>query len=215
MEKIVIIGSSGSGKTTLAQKLRPLLHLNVIYLDRIFWQPSKSYSEKPIKNYPKGFPLRRLFWQRRWKKRHREERMDILQGIITREQWIIDGTYFNSSEASMIAADAIIFLDMLPVLCLLRIVKRHIEFRRRPRRDVPNGCSDKLSFHLILKVLSFPFLERRKLLKKLHAFPAEKVIRLKSPKEVESFLAQLGQHTDKKVQLSPSNVKQKDLILIR
>lgn len=172
MEKIVIIGSPGAGKSTLARKLDSKLKIKVFYLDR-------------------------CFWQRGWKGKTGDTRIDILNHLVLRDkQWIIEGTYLNSSRPRLEAADTIIFLDIPAPVCLWRIIKRHREFHGRFRRDIPEGCTDKLTLGRILKVLAFPLREREILEEILRKLPPEKVIRLHSAKEVKGFLAQLEQDAD-------------------
>jgi adenylate kinase family enzyme len=192
MEKIVIIGSAGAGKSTLAQELGSILNITVYHLDRIFWQ-------------------------RGWKEKPRDKRIDILQKILREKQWIIEGTYLSSSDPRLNAADTIIFLDIDPLLCLKRIMKRHHEYQGRPRRDIPEGCTDKLTLFRILKVLGFPFRGRRTLKQKLRKFPTEKVIWLRSSKEVEDFLVKIKPHADEKRQSSkiPSATRNRQLALAK
>ncbi len=174
MEKIVIIGSSGAGKSTLARALGALLKINVFHLDRLFWQPD-------------------------WKGKTRDTRIDILQALVQEKRWIIEGTYLNSSEELHLeAADTIIFLDTPPSVCLQRIIKRHREYRGRSRRDIPMGCTDKLTLHHMLKVLFFPFREGRTLEQKLRNYNPKQVIRLHSMKEVNDFLEHQGKNVDDK-----------------
>src|SRR5260370_23338407 len=99
-EKIVILGSSGAGKSTLARELSRMLNIKVYHLDR-------------------------LFWQRGWKGKTRDTRIDIIQDLVREQQWIIDGNYLSASELHLNAADTIIFLDISPLVCLQRIIKRH------------------------------------------------------------------------------------------
>src|SRR5260221_13717615 len=120
MDKIVIIGSSGASKTTLARELGSILKIKVYHMDR-------------------------FFWQRGWKEKTRDTRIDILQGLVREKRWIIEGTYLSSSEPRLEAADTIIFLDFSPLLCLYRIIKRHRVSHGCPRRDIPEGCTDKLT----------------------------------------------------------------------
>jgi adenylate kinase family enzyme len=192
MEKIVIIGSAGAGKSTLAQELGSILNIKVYHLDRIFWQ-------------------------RGWKEKPRDKRIDILQKILREKQWIIEGTYLSSSDPRLNAADTIIFLDIDPLLCLKRIMKRHHEYQGRPRRDIPEGCTDKLTLFRMFKVLVFPLQERRTLEEKLCKFPPEKVIWIRSSQEVEDFLVKIKPHADEKRQSSKisSTVRNSQLALAK
>ncbi len=173
MDKIVIIGSSGAGKSTLARELGSILKIKVFHLDR-------------------------LFWQRGWEGKTRDTRIDILQEIIREKQWIIEGNYLGASELHLNAADIIIFLDIAPLLCLWRLMKRHREYYGRSRPDIPEGCTDRLIRLRILKVLAFPLGGRRTIKQKLRNYKSEQIIRLRSRKEVKDFLAQLEQGADNK-----------------
>jgi adenylate kinase family enzyme len=173
MEKIVIVGPPGAGKTTLAKELGSILRMKVFHLDRIFWQ-------------------------RGWKEKPRDKRIDIMQNLVQEKRWIIEGTYLGSSEPRLNAADTIIFLDIPPLLCLLRILKRHREYRGRSRRDLPEGCTDKLTLFRMLKVLTFPLYGRRTIKQTLHNYKSKQIIWLRSRKEVKGFLAHQVQDTDDK-----------------
>ena len=171
MEKVVILGSSGAGKSTLARELSRLLNFKVYHLDR-------------------------LFWQRGWKRKSRDTRIDIMQDLIREKQWIIEGNYLNASEFHLNAADTIIFLDFSPLCCLWHLMKRHREYRGRSRHDIPEGCTDKLTLSLILKALVFPLQDRRTIKQKLRNHNSKQIIRLHSGKEVKDFLARQVQVTD-------------------
>jgi adenylate kinase family enzyme len=173
MDKIAIIGPPGAGKTTLARELGSILKIKVFHLDR-------------------------FFWQRGWKVKTRDTRIDILQEIVREKQWIIEGTYLSSSELHLNAADTIIFLDIPPLVCLWRLTKRHREYYGCSRRDIPEGCTDRLTKLLILRVLTFPFHDRRTLKQKLPNYKSKQIIQLHSRKEVDDFLAQQKQDGDEK-----------------
>jgi adenylate kinase family enzyme len=193
MERIAIIGSSGTGKSTLARDLGRLLHINVVHLDRVFWEPG-------------------------WKEKPRETRIDILQEIVRKEQWIIEGTYLGTAEPRLNAADTIIFLDTPALLCLKRVIKRYMG-GGRCHREIPEGCYDRLSLFRILKVMVFPFKGKRTLKRKLLYYKSmpKHIIKLGSPKEVDSFLAQLEAQANENKQSSrmPSTPRKRQLAVAR
>lgn len=168
MEKIAIIGPPGAGKTTLAKEIAVIFGIRACHLDRLFWQPG-------------------------WKGKTGDKRIDILQNFVLRSKWIIEGTYLRSSGPRLEAADTIIFLDVNPLLCLLRIIIRYFKCRGCiRRRDIPEGCRDKLTPYRMLKVLIFPLWERRKLKHMLRGYKSKQIIEFHSRKEVEDFLVRLG-----------------------
>ena len=168
MDKIVIIGSPGSGKSTLARKLGRKLQIQVVHLDRLFWYPD-------------------------WKEKPRDTRIGILKERVSKRQWIIEGTYLDSSEPRLEAADTIIFLDIPFYVCLQRIIKQHFNCQGNYRHDLKEGCKDELNLFRILKVLGFPFRGRRTLKQKLRNYKSKQIFTLHSSNEVEYFLAQLQQ----------------------
>jgi adenylate kinase family enzyme len=194
MNRIVIIGSPGSGKSTLARKLGRKLQIQVVHLDRIFWQPG-------------------------WKEKPRNTRIEILKERVRKKQWIIEGTYLDSSEPRLEAADTIIFLDIPYFLCLQRIIKQHFQCKGHPRYDLKEGCKDELNLIRILKVLGFPFRGRRTLKQKLPYYKSKskEIIWLRSTKEVESFLARQEERTNvkKKITKTHSVSRKKQLATAR
>ena len=164
-KNIVIIGSSGAGKSTLARVLSSISDVKVIHLDR-------------------------LFWQNDWKERTEIPGIELLGNLIAHEedQWIVEGNYFRFSEFHVNAADTIIFLDLPPLVCFWRLFKRHFEYYKCPRHDIPEGCTDKLTLRRIWKVLTFWFHGRRTIKQILHKYESKHIIRLRSTKKIREFL---------------------------
>ena len=175
MKKIAILGPSGAGKSWLARELKSLLDIKVYHLDRLLWLPG-------------------------WIRKDQETRIDIQQDLAREDRWIIEGMYLRSSEPRLNKADTIIFLDPPPLLCLLHLISRHNRDHTRPRRDIPEGCTDKLGLEQLIALLIFPLKERRQIMHIIQIYNKDKsIIWLRSRNEAEDFLTQLKLMADYKV----------------
>lgn len=170
MKKIVILGPSGAGKTTLAQKLKFLLDIKVFHLDR-------------------------HLWKQKWEIRAIHERLAIVDDLIlAKGEWIIEGSYLSSSQPAVKEADTIIVLDTASFSCLFRVIMRHCSSRNQLRRDIPQGCTDRLTFSLLWKVFIFKFYGRPILMRCLPHAPVDAdIIWLCSTREVQEFIVQVEQ----------------------
>lgn len=106
-KKIHIIGSTGSGKTYLARNLSKQLNIPYFELDTVMWGSSVEFSGK---NPP-------------------EIRDKLLEEIITKDQWIVEGIYYKWVTRSFEEADVIIFLTSKPIVRAMRIMTRFIRQR--------------------------------------------------------------------------------------
>ena len=104
--KIHIIGCSGTGKTYLAKKLSNKYNIPHYDLDNIYWDNS---SEK--------YGLKTEF----------EKRDNLLQNILEKDAWIIEGIYYKWLEQSFKDADIIYILDLPKYIYKFRIIKRFIK----------------------------------------------------------------------------------------
>jgi hypothetical protein len=174
MEKIVIIGPPGAGKSTFARQLGAILNIEVFHLDRYFWQPE-------------------------WQEKPKVVRLHILRRLIrNNERWIIEGSYLDTSDIRLKAADTIIFLDTPGLVCFWRVLIRylkHLKHRKERRSDLPDGCRDKLGAYYSIKVLGFPFFKREWLIEWLREFENEKRVlyAFRTKKEVDRFLEKIKQ----------------------
>lgn len=168
MKRILILGSSGSGKSTLARRLGATLELPVIHLDRHFWHPG-------------------------WVKTPHSDWVAHVKQLVEREAWIMDGNYRSTLDMRMKAADTVIFLDMPRWLCVIRAIKRRIEYMNRPRPDIAHGCKERIldpKFPGFLQhVWDYPSRARPDIKQRLAQYGDNKtIIWLRSRKDVQAFL---------------------------
>ncbi|MGO4530362.1 DNA topology modulation protein FlaR [Paenibacillus sp. 2TAF8] len=105
--RIHIIGSTGSGKTYLAKRLSKQLDIPYYELDKVMWSSSVEMAGK---NSP-------------------EIRDKLLNEIIVKESWIVEGVYYKWLADSFNLADKIIFLTPNTFVRDLRIMNRFIKQR--------------------------------------------------------------------------------------
>lgn len=164
MKKIAIIGSSGSGKSTLAREMGEILIIKVLHLDSLFWKPN-------------------------WVSVSKDEQRKLQNELVKNEEWIFDGNYGGTMDIRLNAADTIVFLDIPRIICVYRVFKRILQYRKRVRPDMAEGCKERLSFDFFKWIWEYPKTKRPIILEKLEHLPKDKdVIILKSPKEVRNFL---------------------------
>jgi adenylate kinase family enzyme len=164
MKRILIVGSGGAGKSTLARRLGKILKIEVIHLDTLYWQPNWVKIEKP-----------------KW--------YEILSELTEKDSWIMDGNYDSSLGVRIKNCDTIIFLDFPRLLCLYRVLKRRLTYRKTNRPDMAAGCNEKIDFEFIEWIWNYPKKDKLKVEEVLKKIEDEKtVIRLKSQTEVEKFL---------------------------
>jgi adenylate kinase family enzyme len=149
MRRVAILGPGASGKTTLGAQLSALTRLPLIELDKIFWQPGLV-------------PTPRSVW------------VDVQRKLVAHNEWIIDGDLgpYDAVEERLRAADTVIVLDLSPLWCVWRAMRRSRE-----------------RFDFWLWLLRYRSVYRPLLTKAIatHAKDAEVHI-LRSPKAVAEFL---------------------------
>lgn len=166
MKRVLVIGSSGAGKSTFARRLGEKTGLKVIHLDRLFWKP--NWVETADKN--------------EWKA--------VLEKALAGEAWIADGNFSATLEMRLEKCDTVIFLDMPRALCVYRILKRLALYRKGSRPDMADGCDEKFDWEFTKWTWNYPARSKPKVEALLKRFENEKrIIRLKSRREVENFLA--------------------------
>ena len=168
MQRVLVIGSGGSGKSTVASQLGELLKLEVNHLDKFYWRAG-------------------------WVEPETDEWIKIVNDLIERDSWIIDGNYGGTLARRLAACDTVIFLDLPRTLCLWRVLVRSLRYRGRTRPDMAEGCDEQLTWEFVKWVWGYPRTRRPGVLKKLSELSAgQKVFRLRSTREVRRFLEAPG-----------------------
>lgn len=169
MQRILIIGCSGAGKSTLARQMAKILHLPVIHLDYEYWQPN-------------------------WTPTSNDQFDQKITQLIATDQWIMDGNYHRTLPQRLARADTVIHLDFPRLRCLTRICKRvllNCNFNHT-RPDMAQGCTEQWDWEFIEWVWNFKREIHPKNLNLLSRCPENtKVITLRNPREVQTFLVSL------------------------
>jgi adenylate kinase family enzyme len=168
VRKVAIIASaSGNGKTTLGRELARRLGVPFVELDRLVHRPG-------------------------WIEIADDELRAQLEPIVASDGWVIDGSYQRKvGDLVLEAADVVVWLDLPLRVWLPRLVRR--TWRRvRGREEISNGNRESLASalwgrdSLFVWALRTHVGRRREWPRALARLP---VVRLRTPGEVERFLA--------------------------
>ena len=86
MKKILIIGNAGAGKTTFARKLSQMTKIPLTHLDK-------------------------LFWCGEWEHISRDEFDVLLDEVLSKDEWIIDGNFNRTLPKRLMHCDTVFFFD--------------------------------------------------------------------------------------------------------
>jgi hypothetical protein len=166
LQRVVVVGSGGAGKSYVAMEIASKLGLPIHHLD----------------SYRTG--RREPAWG------------DVQRQLIQKDSWVIDGNSFSTLGEQLGIADTVVFLDLPPVLCAFRVVRRCWRLRSAPVPDLPPD-SHRVGGRFLAYVLCFRWRRRPRLLACLSgAGRGVHLIRLRSRQEVELFLQALGLRAD-------------------
>jgi len=165
MKKVLIIGPGGAGKSTLAKELGRITEIPVIHLDAIYWKPG-------------------------WVETGKEEWKSIVEGLIAKDSWIMDGNYGGTLDARLAAADTVVFFDLPPFLCIWRFFIRRIKFHKKNRPDMAEGCNERISWTFLKWVYNYRRDKKPEVLEKLQAKKSGKTIFILSTTQSVSDLVE-------------------------
>ena len=172
MRRIIILGCSGSGKSTLARRVGERLGLPVVHLDVLFWEPG-------------------------WVEPDNEAFRSRVKAAIAGDAWVTDGNYVGRTfDLRLPRADLVVWLDTPRLTCVRRVLIR--QALARPRADLPIGCEEGLKFDAgFLDLLAYSWNFNRVTRPRIEAArqklaPDIPVVRLKSRRQIDAFIASLG-----------------------
>ena len=167
MNKVLVIGSGGSGKSTFSKRLNEILGIGVIHLDTLYWKPG-------------------------WIETPKSEWGERVEELLNQDSWIMDGNYSGTLDIRLEACDTVIFLDIARTVCLWRVLKRLLMYRRGNRLDMAQGCEERFSLQFMIWIWNYPKRTRPKVLRLLEENSQGKnVIRLRTQDEGDRFLARV------------------------
>jgi adenylate kinase family enzyme len=160
----LIVGSGGSGKSTLARAMSEILGLPVIHLDRHFWRAG-------------------------WDPTPRSEWSDRVVELSAADEWVMDGNYSGTISDRLPRAEAVILLDLPPLQCAWRVLKRR--FLGAERTDIPADCPDHVDVEFLRWVLMYRRRSLPRVLARIAEHPHVELTTLRSNREITAFTRHL------------------------
>ena len=166
MKRILLIGAGGAGKSTLARRLAART----------------------------GLPEQRIQVHERqagWRETPKAAWRQTVATLVQREAWIMDGNFGGTLDLRLAACDTVLFLDLPPLVCAWRILRRRLQYRGAARPDMAPGCPEHLDLCFLAWILGYRWRHRPGILRRLAVAAAggRRVEVLASAREVEAFLA--------------------------
>ena len=163
MKRVIVIGSGGAGKSTFSRELGEITGLPVVHLDKLHWKPN-------------------------WTGTPKDEWEEVVHREIEKPEWIMDGNFGGTREMRMRAADTIIMLDLPRRVCMYRILKRTIVYRKKTRPDMAEGCAERFDWEFITWVWNYRRDSRKRAFKELESQAGKSIVILRTRREVTKFL---------------------------
>lgn len=170
-----VVGASGSGKSTFSRKLAAKLNIPCIEMDAVFWKHD-------------------------WQESTDEEFFPELEDKLKEDAWVLDGNYSKTMPIKWNRVQTVIWLDYSFLRTFAQAFKRAIT-RIWSRQEIWEGTGNKESFRRTFlskdSILLWTITSYRKVTKGYESvftddrFSHISFVRLRSPKEVESYLEEI------------------------
>ena len=157
-KRISIIGGCGTGKTTLASNLGKKLKLPVYHIDGIHH----------LEN---------------WRARDKNERDEMILEKVSKDEWIIDGTYHSTLKQRLEKSDVIIYLDYSTLDQLKGILGRYIKNHGKEKKEIP-GCKEKMDLEFFCYTLKWRKNKRHQIIEAIENIQDDKILIFRTRKEL-------------------------------
>ena len=138
--------------------------------------------------------LDRLYWHRGWRRTPPGQWVQIQEGALQGDRWIVEGNYAATLHLRVAAADTIVFFDFPTAVCLWRSVLRVAKSRRTVRPDMADGCAERVNLEFLRFIWSFRRAKRPGIVHLLRHVQGDKhVVYLRSSGEADAFLRRVRQ----------------------
>ena len=87
-------------------------------------------------------------WKENWVSTPKSERQKLIQTIINKQSWVIDGV----SKDALSAAERVYFLDIPTYKCIFNILKRFLKNGLKTRCGLPNNCPEYIGVLKAIKI---------------------------------------------------------------
>ncbi|MCB0631747.1 MAG: hypothetical protein R2824_03830 [Saprospiraceae bacterium] len=122
--KIFIFGPPGAGKSTIALEMGRRTGLPVYHLDHFFFKAPNIHVSSA-------------------------EAMAELETSLPDGDWIMEGNHGDALDFLIKRADHVIILEIPPLLCTYRIIKRYLQQNPELKQAVSEGWEETLSWQFI------------------------------------------------------------------
>lgn len=166
--KICVIGFSGSGKSSFATKLGLHYEIEPTYIDKFQFEPGWVVRDPLIRN-------------------------QMLQEVVDKDEWVIDGNYAKAVPERFKTADQIFIFNFNRFKCLYGALLRRIKYHKKSRRSITEGNEEKFDFEFFMWIMfQSRTKERRMFYKKLLKEYKDKTIVFTKRKQVNKYLTSIG-----------------------
>lgn len=160
--KIAIVGAPGTGKTTLSNILSKLYNIEATHIDGIHHMEN-------------------------WVQRDKDERDRMILDVVSKDKWIIDGTYKATLKPRFEAADLIIWLDYSSFAQIKGVMTRFLKNKGKEKPEIP-GCKEKMDKEFFTYVLRYNKDKRKNIVNNLEGIDKSKVIVFKNRRQLNKWL---------------------------